>query len=134
MNIRCLLSPAAILSLVLACAGLLSISFLRPHAAKAMQGISRSTESQVPDQSVDGMVTCSVCGAKHIPALNQPASVCARKCVHAGASFELISPDSTYLLKGSEELLKGLAGQRARITGKLQGQTIRVTSVAMIPG
>jgi len=77
----------------------------------------------------EGMVTCSQCGAKHSPALGRPATVCVRVCVHGGASFTLVSADSTYLLKGDSEALKNVAGQRARVVGNLHDKTIDVVSV-----
>lgn len=80
-------------------------------------------------QVFEGMVTCSRCGAKHSPALERPATVCVRVCVHGGASFELITPDSAYVLKGQLQSVKGLAGQRARVVGTLLGNAIEVRSV-----
>jgi hypothetical protein len=80
-------------------------------------------------QVFEGMVTCSRCGAKHSPALERPATVCVRVCVHGGASFELLTPDSAYVLKGELQAVKGLAGQRARVVGTLLGNAIQVRSV-----
>lgn len=80
--------------------------------------------------SFEGMVTCSRCGAKHSAALNRSASTCVRVCVHGGASFALVNADSTYRLDGDLSVLKKLAGQRARVTGTRDGQTIKVVSVA----
>ena len=94
---------------------------------------SNSAEKDKPaaaEQVFEGMVTCSRCGAKHSPALQRPATVCVRVCVHGGASFALVGPDSSYILDGDSQKLKRVAGQRARIIGSLSGHTIRVRSVA----
>jgi hypothetical protein len=87
-----------------------------------------SSPTNVKQRSFEGMVTCSSCGAKHSASLNRPATVCVRMCVHAGANFALVHDDSLYMLDGNREALKKVAGQRARITGVLSGNTIKVTS------
>jgi hypothetical protein len=75
-----------------------------------------------------GMVTCSRCGAKHSPTLERSASTCVRVCVHGGAAFALVNPETTYILDGDPVALKKLAGQRARVVGTVDGQTVKVVS------
>jgi len=92
---------------------------------------SASQKAAPAEQQVfNGMVTCSRCGAKHSPALQRPATVCVRVCVHGGATFALVSADSSYALQGDCQALKPFAGERARITGILSGHTIVVRSVS----
>lgn len=81
-------------------------------------------------QAFEGMVTCSQCGAKHRASLATSASDCARRCVRSGASFALIDGDQTYLLDGDLTTIKKVAGERARLTGALHGNTILVASIA----
>jgi hypothetical protein len=50
--------------------------------------------------------------------------------VHGGAGFALVDDEATYLLDGDLNALKKLAGQRARVVGALNGNTIRISSVA----
>lgn len=76
----------------------------------------------------EGVITCSRCGARHPAALDRPASRCVRECVHAGASFALVNADVTYLLEGDLYAFKKLAGERVRISGVLEGNTIRVNA------
>ena len=83
----------------------------------------------VSGQSFEGMITCSRCGAKHQPLLDQSATTCVRVCVHGGASFALIDDESVYLLDGDLASLKKLAGQRAHVIGRRAGNTITVTSI-----
>lgn len=80
-------------------------------------------------QAIEGMVTCSRCGAKHPAKLDQNASDCTRRCVHTGATFTLVDGDKTYQLEGNLGLLKKVAGERARIVGVVRGSTITVSSV-----
>ena len=89
-----------------------------------------SQKAATAEQVFDGMVTCSRCGAKHSPALQRPATVCVRVCVHGGAAFALVSAESSYVLQGDSQVLKPFAGERARIVGSLSGHTIQVRSVS----
>jgi hypothetical protein len=102
-----------------------------PEAGNEPQSPTVATQKAEPAEQVfDGMVTCSRCGAKHSPALQRPATVCVRVCVHGGASFALVSADSSYVLRGDSQLLKPFAGERARVVGTLSGNTILVRSVS----
>jgi hypothetical protein len=114
---------ACVLALLIATVGVAA------GAASAQAAVAQ-TNSVAGERTYEGMVTCSRCGAKHSPALDQPATVCVRMCVHGGATFALIGGDSMYLLDGDVEAFKRLAGQRARIVGDLNGRTIKVMSIA----
>lgn len=95
-----------------------------------LAAISPSPQSLAPQRTYDGMVTCSRCGAKHPATSSRNASDCTRSCVHGGASFALIDGDVVYILKGKLDQVKKVAGQRATITGSIDGQTIEVSSVS----
>jgi len=99
-------------------------------AATSSSQLASSQLPSAPQQTYDGMVTCSRCGAKHPATSSRNASDCTRACVHAGASFALIDGDVVYLLKGNLDQVKKVAGQRATITGSINGQTIEVSSVS----
>ena len=68
------------------------------------------------------------CGAKHDPSIAKSATNCVRVCVHGGAQFALVVDDKTYILHGDPAVLKKVAGERARIVGTLNGNTIAVSS------
>jgi hypothetical protein len=91
------------------------------------QAVTRSAEE---NQTYEGMVTCTRCGARHSAKIGESAADCARLCVHAGASFALVDGDKTYRLDGDLNLLKKVAGQRVRVVGLLSGTTIRIASLA----
>jgi hypothetical protein len=103
-----------------------------PEASNdALQAAPAASQKAAPAEQVfNGMVTCSHCGAKHSPALQRPATVCVRVCVHGGATFALVSADSSYTLQGDSQALKPFAGERARVTGTLSGHTILVRTVS----
>lgn len=86
-----------------------------------------STESR----AYEGMITCTRCGAKHSAKLGQAASTCVRVCVHGEAQFALVNAESTYLLDGDLDNLKRVAGERAKVVGHLEGNTIKVQSVVV---
>lgn len=83
-----------------------------------------------PQQTYVGMVTCSRCLAKHSATIGATATDCVRVCVRDGAKFALIDGDQTYLLEGDPTALKQVAGERVRIVGARNGETITVASVA----
>ena len=123
-----LLGSAAAVALALLFATLGAAAGAAARAAEHARDSSQLNPSG--STSFEGMVTCSRCGAKHSAALGRSASTCVRVCVHGGASFTLVNADRTYLLDGDWTILKKIAGQRARVTGTRDGQTIKVVSVA----
>ena len=96
--------------------------------AQTMQGQAQEDPAQTKHTYV-GMVTCSRCKAKHSAAMSQTADVCVRMCVHGGAHFALVNDETVYLLDGNLVALKKVAGQRVRVLGDLNGNTIRVDSI-----
>lgn len=78
--------------------------------------------------SWSGTISDSNCGAKHASEGN-PAE-CTRACIAKGASYALVSGQTVYVLKGGDaDALDKLAGQRATVSGSLEGSTIEVSSV-----
>lgn len=84
----------------------------------------------VQPRTYEGMVTCTRCGAKHSAKLARTATNCTLTCVHGGAKFALVDGDKLYQLDGDLNILKRLAGQRARVVGVMRGDAITVSSIA----
>jgi hypothetical protein len=82
-------------------------------------------------KTYSGVITDSHCGARHMDSSKSPAE-CTRMCVRNGSKYTLIDGDKRYALQGQENNLDKLAGERAKIGGALDGDTIKVSSV--IPG
>src|SRR5579859_5972024 len=107
-------------------------------AAGAVSGESEngqaepSGSSPVAQQSYEGMITDTHCGAKHDSGINRSASDCVRICVHSGNAFALISGEKIYILTGANVQLKPLAGMRVRVSGALTGNTINVTTATAL--
>lgn len=81
-------------------------------------------------ETYEGMLTDTHCGAQHSAAVGMNPANCTRVCVHSGEHFALVDGDKTYSLEGQEAALKRLAGERIRIVGALNGNTISVASIA----
>jgi len=81
------------------------------------------------EQTFSGVVTDSMCGAKHNTSMDQSAARCTKMCLKKGASFALVDGDKLYKLNGGDEYLDKFAGERVKISGTLNGDTIKVMSV-----
>ena len=77
-----------------------------------------------------GMITDGRCGARHKDADKNPAA-CARACVRDGSPYSLIDGDKKYGLSGMYDQLSEVAGQRVRISGTLEGDTIKVRAITL---
>lgn len=120
-----------LLATAIACGLALLIATLGAAAgASEREAAARQETPSTTEQAYEGMVTCSRCGARHSAALGQTAADCARHCVRHGANFTLVGTDGTYNLSGDLSILGRLAGQRARVVGELNGNTIRISAVA----
>jgi len=76
-----------------------------------------------------GVVTDSMCGARHMAKDKTPAE-CTRMCVKDGMKYALGGDKKLYILEGHEEELSKLAGQRVTVKGTLKGDTLSVQQVA----
>jgi hypothetical protein len=96
-------------------------------------GTGSSAWAQAPATGASGIysgvITDSVCGARHTKYPNLDAVKCTRECVRTGAKYMLIDGDKSYALQGDFAELAQFAGQRARVTGTLQGDTIHITAI-----
>jgi hypothetical protein len=86
-------------------------------------------QSALPPQNYEGMLTDAHCGAKHAAAVGLSAADCTRACIHSGEHFALVDGDKAYGLDGDQAALKRMAGQRVKVVGTLNGNTISVASV-----
>ena len=82
-------------------------------------------------QTFTGEVSDSMCGAKHMMEGN---AACTRACVKKGSNYALVVGDKVYTLhaeaKADQDELDKLAGEKAKITGVADGETIEVSKVA----
>lgn len=93
---------------------------------------AKSTPASQPVEAAtfSGVITDSRCGARHLRNSRMTSAECVRACIRKGAHYALVNGERSYILTGSEDALKRLAGTRASVSGTLQGDTILVSSTA----
>ena len=91
-------------------------------------GQSTDSRDLPSSKSFAGIITDSYCGAKHSTASQMSPAECTRYCVRQGAKYMLVNGGTAYTLAGNEDTLDKLAGQRARVQGTLDGETLQVSS------
>jgi len=115
----------------------LDFAIIVAAGSAALAGRQNSDEPQLTSPAVpevapggiyEGKVTDSRCGARHVKNSRLSPAECARQCVRQGASYVLVDGNRRYKLVGSEDALAKFAGQRIRVSGARQGETIQVSS------
>jgi hypothetical protein len=83
-------------------------------------------------QTITGVVSDSMCGAKHM--MEGGDAACTRACVGKGSKYALVVGDKVYTLETSDKAALGqldkLAGQKAKVSGTVSGESIQVSSVS----
>ena len=80
-------------------------------------------------QTIDGIVSDSMCGKKHmIP--GKTDAQCVQECIKSGSSYALVVGDKVYILAGKPQIIAPFAGKRVHIEGNLKDTTITVTSMS----
>ncbi|OFV95130.1 MAG: hypothetical protein A3F68_10690 [Acidobacteria bacterium RIFCSPLOWO2_12_FULL_54_10] len=77
-------------------------------------------------QTLEGTVTDASCGMKHKMA---DAKACTLACAKNGG-YALVVGDKVYKLEGKEADIAKLAGEKAKVTGTVDGMTVKVSSIA----
>ncbi len=103
------------------------LSMLVMGGALMIGGLMLSQVSHAQGKSWEGTVSDAMCGANHS---GKPADKCTMGCVKKGSDYALVVGDKVYTLKGKTEGLDKLAGAKAKVTGKMDKDTITVESVA----
>jgi hypothetical protein len=89
-----------------------------------------SDGSAPADQTFNGVITDSRCGARHRKNSGKAPAECTRTCVKGGAKYVLVDGEKIYDLQGDPAPLERLAGQRVTVVGDLEGTTIKVKTVS----
>ncbi len=106
---------------------------LASHQEEVQKLQSAQSEAPVAPQHFDestfsGLITDSYCGARHMRHSNLTPAECAALCLRTGAAYVLVDGDHTYKLSGAKQYLQKLLGTRARVSGRLEGDTIKASS------
>ena len=76
-----------------------------------------------------GVISDSHCGAKHDKA-SPAAAACVEKCVKGGAQYVFVNSANSHVYKlVPQAKAKGHGGEEVTVNGKLEGDTIHVTSL-----
>ena len=80
-------------------------------------------------QTVDGIVSDSMCGKKHMMPGKTDAK-CIQECVKSGSSYALVVGDKVYTLAGKPQTIAPFAGKRVHVEGDIKDKTITITSIS----
>jgi hypothetical protein len=93
---------------------------------------SKDDKKDSGKQTLTGVVSDSMCGAHHM--MEGSPTDCTRACISKGSKYALVVGDKVYTLdtqdKAALEELNKHAGEKAKVTGTVSGDTIQVSSVA----
>ena len=78
-------------------------------------------------QTFVGSIGDSMCGAKHT--MGGSARDCTLECVKGGAKYILVDPSGKIYQLSDQKRPEPFAGDKVKVTGKLKGDTISVTSI-----
>lgn len=84
--------------------------------------------AQSGQQTVTGIVSDNMCGKQHM-AKDKSAAECTRECVKTGSDYALVVGEKVYTLKGDKGQIDKFAGEKAAVTGTINGETIAVSSI-----
>ena len=79
-------------------------------------------------QTIDGVVSDTMCGKKHMLA-GKTVAECIRVCVKEGSSYAIVAGDKVYTLAGKPQVIAPFAGKHVRVEGDLKNNTLTVTSI-----
>jgi len=91
--------------------------------------ISAIQQTHAASQTIDGIVSDSMCGKKHMMPGKTDAQ-CTQECIKSGSSYALVVGDKVYTLAGKPQTIAPFAGKRVHVEGNLKDNTITVTSIS----
>ena len=100
----------------------------------SVTSLGNSNSSAKSDISIVGYISDSSCGLKHMSGMGDDKS-CTLMCVKGGSKFVLADcgHKRVYQLdKAGQEKAGDFAGEKVKVTGRLVGKTIRVTSIEAV--
>jgi len=111
----------------------LSLILLVVAAASAvsLSGIAKLNNNSAAETTIVGYISDSSCGLKHMSGMGDDKS-CTLMCVKGGSKFVLADRDHkvVYRLDNTgQEKAREFTGQKVKVTGRVTGKTIKVTSI-----
>ncbi|HYL16553.1 MAG TPA: hypothetical protein VEV41_26190 [Terriglobales bacterium] len=97
----------------------------------ALAGDKKDAKKDSGKQTLTGVVSDSMCGAHH---MMENAADCTRACISKGSKYALVVGDKVYTLDSEDKTaldeLNKRAGDKAKVTGTVNGDNIQVSSVS----
>ena len=82
--------------------------------------------------TMTGVISDSMCGAKHADKLN---AACVKKCVEGGAAAVFVSNGKVYkIADASKDKVSDHLGQKVKVQGSVEGDTVTIESVSAEAG
>jgi uncharacterized protein YaeQ len=81
-------------------------------------------------QTVTGVITDTMCGAKHTMMKGQPDEECARMCAKGSAEYALYDGKNVWKLSDQKAAAK-FAAKRVKVTGVADQKTMTIKSASM---
>lgn len=105
---------------------------MRSRILVAATMLLTTTAAFAADQTWTGTISDKMCGVDHKPMRGKGSDGdCTLACTKGGTAFALVSGGKVYQLNGHEADLRKQAGHIVKLTGVLEGDTIRVSNVEM---
>ena len=105
---------------------------LKKHAIATLALFAAVTIPAVPRvyaaQPLDGVISDSMCGRKHMIAGKTPAQ-CVAECTRNNSRYVLVTKDKIYTLEGKLQTVAPFSGKHVHIDGTLNGNTVTVASI-----
>jgi hypothetical protein len=85
-------------------------------------------------ETFTGVVTDTMCGAKHTMMRDQPDDKCVKMCVKGSSDYALFDGQNVFKLSDQSKPAR-FAAQKVTVTGTLdpRSKTIKITSIAAAP-
>jgi hypothetical protein len=105
---------------------ILALAFMSAIMIPAIQKIHAAS------QTIDGLVTDTMCGKKHMMAGKTDAQ-CVQECIKSGSSYALVAGSKVYTLAAEPQTIAPFASKHVYVEGSLKDNKITVTSISEMP-
>jgi hypothetical protein len=108
---------------------------MRLVLSSLVAGLLATVPTFADQQTWTGQISDSKCGATHMTGKhgkNMSDRDCAHACAEKGAQYVLVADGKVYKLTNHDADLKAHAGHTVKLTGEMNGETIRVATIEMV--
>ncbi len=80
-------------------------------------------------QTIEGVVSDTMCGGGKHMMKGKPDADCIRECVKDGSSYALVVGGKVYTLAAKPQTIAPFAGKHVKVEGAVKGNTLTVSSI-----